>query len=79
MDKGTLIRTIVLAAALVNQILVSKGFDTIPFGSEELTEYLSLAFTIGTSLWSWWKNNYVSKKGQKQKEVLQVFELTNAK
>lgn len=79
MDKGTLIRTIVLAVALINQALVTKGYDTIPVGSEEFTQFVTLGVTIGTSVWAWWKNNYVSKRGKEQREVLQEFGLTNAK
>jgi SPP1 family holin len=71
MDKGSIIRTIVLAIALLNQSLVLTGKSPIPYSSEEIESGLTAALTVGASLWAWWKNNYISKKGQKQKEVLE--------
>ncbi len=53
----TIIRTAVLALALLNQVLVICGKTPLPVKDEELTQVLSLCLTIGASLWSWWKNN----------------------
>jgi len=76
MDKGTLIRTIVLFIALLNQILVSCGLYKIPGTAEQQTEVLSTLFTLVTSVIAWFKNNYVTAKGKKQKEVLKQQNLT---
>lgn len=76
MDRGTLIRTIVLAIALLNQILVSCGLYKIPGTAEQQTEVLSTLFTLVTSVIAWFKNNYVTAKGKKQKEVLKQQNLT---
>lgn len=70
MDRGTLIRTIVLFIALLNQILVSCGLYKIPGTAEEQTEVLSTIFTFVTSVIAWFKNNYVTAKGKAQKEAL---------
>ena len=76
MDKGTLIRTIVLLIALVNQVLIAFGFSPIP-GNEDLWyEVSSTIFTAVTATWAWFKNNYVTAKGRKQKEVLKQKGLT---
>ena len=53
----TIIRTVVLALALINQILTSTGHSVIPITDDQATELITLAFTIGTSVWAWWKNN----------------------
>lgn len=53
----TIIRTVVLAIALVNQVLAICGKSPLPIESEELTQALTLCLTIGASVWSWWKNN----------------------
>ncbi len=53
----TIIRTVVLALALINQILTSTGHSVIPITDDQVTELITLAFTIGTSVWAWWKNN----------------------
>ena len=55
--KDTIIRTIVLALALINQILTSTGHSVIPISDEQVTEGISLAFTVVTALIAWWKNN----------------------
>jgi SPP1 family holin len=79
MDKGTIIRTIVLVLALINQFLVSQGLYKIPGTAEEQTAFVSTVFTLGASTWAWFKNNYITAKGKKQKEVLKKHGLTNAK
>jgi SPP1 family holin len=71
MDKGTLIRTIVLFVALINGFLAMYGKSPLPFSNEQVEMFLSDAFITVAALVSWWKNNYVSKKGLAQKEVLE--------
>lgn len=55
--KDTIIRTVVLAVALINQVLTVFGKNPLPFSDEAIYEALSLAVTAGASLWAWWKNN----------------------
>lgn len=57
----TIIRTIVLLLALINQILVTTGHSVIPISDEQITEIITLIVTIGASLWAWWKNNSFTK------------------
>ncbi|WP_164669244.1 phage holin [Virgibacillus doumboii] len=70
MDKGTIIRTAALLLALVNQCLVMFGKSPLPIDSEFLEQGISYAFTLVTSITAWYKNNYVTKTGVKQKKVL---------
>lgn len=53
----TIIRTITLALALLNQILTSTGHSVIPVSDDQIAEVITLAITVGASLWAWWKNN----------------------
>lgn len=70
-DNGTKIRSIILFLAILNQLLVSLGLNPIP-GSEELWgEVLSWAFLAAASIWTWFKNNYVTWKGKRQRAVLE--------
>ncbi len=48
--KDTIIRTTVLVIALLNQILTSTGHDILPISDEEVSQVISLAFTIGASI-----------------------------
>ena len=60
-SKETIIRTIILAIALLNQILTAAGKNPLPFSDEEIYEGLTLAFTVGSAVWAWWKNNSFTK------------------
>lgn len=56
-EKGTIVRTVVLAVALVNQGLTISGHNPLPFTNEEVGQGVSMVLTVGASLWAWWKNN----------------------
>lgn len=71
MDKASLIRTIILGVAFVNQFLVAAGHSPLPIEDESVELLISSGFTLAAALWTWWKNNYISTKGQRQKKVLE--------
>lgn len=58
----TIIRTAILFLALINQALTFTGHKVIPIESDQLAELITLAITIGSSLWAWWKNNSFTKE-----------------
>lgn len=68
--KDTIIRTTVLVIALLNQILTSTGHDILPISDEEVSQVISLAFTIVASIWAWWKNNSFTKAAIEADKVL---------
>lgn len=57
----TIIRTVCLAIALLNQVLAATGKSPLPIKDEEVAELVSTAFTIVTATWAWWKNNSFSQ------------------
>ena len=57
----TIIRTVILALVLINQVLTARGMNPLPFAESDVYEMLSLLATIGASLWAWWKNNSFTK------------------
>ncbi|MCY9334132.1 phage holin [Bacillus spizizenii] len=76
-DKGTVVRTVLLLIALINQTMLMFGkspLDITDVQVNQLADALytagSVAFTIGTTLAAWFKNNYVTEKGRKQKELM---------
>ncbi|APT47408.1 phage holin [Bacillus altitudinis] len=82
-DKGTVIRTVLLFMALINQALIVFGKPILPISEDQVTSlaetlYLafSMIFTLVTTLVAWFKNNYVTDKGKLQKEVLKQKGLT---
>ncbi|MGE6629812.1 phage holin [Bacillus sp. NPDC077027] len=82
-DKGTVIRTVLLFIALLNQTLIMFGKSVLPISEDQvntLADALYLAgstiFTTVIALIAWFKNNYVTYKGELQKEVLKQRGLT---
>lgn len=70
MKKDTIIRTVILLVALVNQILTMTGHSIIPVGEDQLTELISVAFTVVTALVAWWKNNSFTAEAIQADEYL---------
>lgn len=56
-ETGTIVRTAVLVFALANQALTISGHSALPFSEDEVGNGVSMALTVGASLWAWWKNN----------------------
>ena len=56
-SSGTIVRTIVLMLALVNQFLSATGHAVIPIENEELETLITTGLTVVSSLVAWWKNN----------------------
>lgn len=69
-SKATIIRTVLLIFALINQALIIFGKPVLPISDEELQELVSLALTVGSSLWAWWENNSFTQAALKADEVL---------
>ncbi len=68
--KGTLIRTILLVLALINQILAVFGKSPIPIDDDTVTNLISTVWTVIASLIAWWKNNSFTDKAIKADKVL---------
>jgi len=56
-ETDTIARTIVLALALLNQILAVIGKGTIDIAESDVYQIASLVATIVSAIWAWWKNN----------------------
>lgn len=53
----TIIRTIILLIALINQALSIAGYAVLPFSDAEIEQGVSMTITTIAALWAWWKNN----------------------
>ena len=67
---GTIIRTVCLVLALVNQILTATGHSIIPIDDETVTQLISAGATVATSLLAWWKNNSITKEARAADEFM---------
>lgn len=59
---GTIARTICLALALINQVLVMTGHSVIPIEDGTVEVLVTNFATIATALVAWWKNNSFTQK-----------------
>ena len=72
-SSGTIARTVVLVLALVNQVLSVLGYKIIPIEDEQVNDFVTIAFTIGSALAAWWKNNSFTEaaiEGDKYKDIV---------
>ncbi|KEP24766.1 phage holin [Bacillus zhangzhouensis] len=71
LDKGTVIRTVLLFIALINQGLIMFGKPVLPISEDQvktLTDTLYLAGSMIDNPCRWFKNNYVTSKGQQEEK-----------
>lgn len=76
-SKETILRTIVMLIALINQILTMFGINPLPFSNEQIYNILSAAATVVTTLWAWWKNNSFTKNAIEADEYLKKLKEEN--
>lgn len=69
-ETATIVRTVVLIVALVNQALVISGKSPIPYSEEEVGQAVAMIITVAASLWAWWKNNSFTQAAIDADEVL---------
>lgn len=69
-SKGTVIRTVVLAVALLNQGLVLFGKNPLPVADETVAALISWLFTAVSAIIGWWKNNSFTKEALAADEYL---------
>ena len=69
-SKVTVIRTVLLVVALVNQGLAIFGKSPLPFSDESISNFISLVFVVATTAWAWWKDNDFTKKARVRKEQI---------
>lgn len=70
MKVDTIVRTIILFVALINQILTMCGINPLPFSDDELYTLVSGIVLAISAIWAWWKNNSFTAAAQKADEVL---------
>lgn len=68
MDRASVTRYVLLVVAVFNAVANMIGYNTI---SSELANDIAAVISGLFILYAGWKNNYLSKKGVKQKEVLE--------
>lgn len=73
--KGTLARTIILALALINQILSVCGVAVLPIEDGQIETLVSTAWTVAAAVAAWWKNNSFTSAAIAADQVLKESKL----
>ena len=71
-QPDTIARTIVLALALLNQILAIAGKGKIDIAENDVYQIISLAWTIISSIVAWWYNNSFSNHAIRADEYMKA-------
>lgn len=58
---ATVARTVVLALALVNQLLSASGKSPLPIDSASVEQWVTAGLTTAAAIWAWWENNSFSQ------------------
>lgn len=69
-DSGTVSRFLVLLLALVSQALTMFGHPVLNIDDTTITQLVSLAWTAGSAIWCYWKDNDVTKAARTKKARL---------
>lgn len=71
--QSAIVRLVVLVILIINQTLITLGYEPLPFSDEQIYEAVSIvALTVG-AIYVWWKNNNVTEEalsGQAEVERL---------
>lgn len=66
---GTIARTVILALALVNQLLSVTGHAVLPIENAQIESLVSTTWTIIAAMTAWWKNNSVTDAAIKADKI----------
>lgn len=74
--KAAVIRLIVLVVLLLNQTLVTLGYNPLPFSEQDVFEAVSSIALVITAIYTWYINNDVTKEAElgtkKTKELKRI-------
>lgn len=67
MDKKTnaIIKLAVLVVLLLNQALITLGYNPLPFSEEQIYEAFSAVLATIMAIYTWWTNNSVTDEAVK--------------
>lgn len=70
--KQAITRLVVLAVLLLNQVLITFGWDPLPFEEEQIYKGASTVLTVAMAIYTWWKNSPISKEAQDADEIMKA-------
>lgn len=67
---GTIARTIILALALINQVLSVTGHPVLPIEDAQVETLVTTGWTVIAAMIAWWKNNSFTSAAKAGDEVM---------
>lgn len=58
--QSAIVRLVALVILMLNQALVTLGYNPLPFSDEQIYEAISIIAVVVVAIWNWWKNNNVT-------------------
>ena len=71
--KQAVTRLVVLAILLLNQVLITLGWNPLPFSEDQIYEAVSSVMTVIIAVWAWWKNAPITNEAKKAQKELERF------
>lgn len=68
--QATIVRTVMLVLTILNDVLIFYGKSPINIDESTVYQIVSILATIFVPVWTWWKNNSVTKHARKADEYL---------
>lgn len=65
-----IVRMIIFMITGINAVLVAKGITPIPLDETAIMEFISYGLAGIAAIWTWWKNNNVTKAAQEAQQTL---------
>ena len=66
-----IVRLVVLLILLINQTLISFGYNPLPFSEEQIYEGVSSVALAVSAIYAWWKHNNITKDAEEAQVVLE--------
>lgn len=75
-ETGTIVRTVLLVLALINQFLSISGHAVLPIEDAQVEVLLTTGITVVISVITWWKNNSFTQAAIRgDKEMISLKEM----
>lgn len=58
--SNAIVRLVVLLILILNQTLITLGYEPLPFSDEQVYQAVSIVALVVMTLYSWWKNNNIT-------------------
>ena len=58
--QSAIVRLVALVILMLNQALITLGYEPLPFSDEQIYEAVSIVALVAGTIWIWWKNNNIT-------------------